>query len=66
MTEWILVVFVYAGPWAKGDSAALTTIPDFSTQAECMAAGELIKPMEKNTSKDFKYVCVKRTNPIKG
>lgn len=66
MAEWILVVFVYAGPWAKGDSVALATIPNFATQAECMAAGEVIKPMEKNTSKDFKYVCVKRTNLSKG
>lgn len=66
MTEWVLVVFVYAGVWAKGDSVALTNIPGFSTQAECMTAGNVIKPMEDSTSKSFKFVCIKRTDNTKG
>ena len=66
MTEWILVVFVYAGAFAKGDSVALTTIPGFPTQVECQTAGRFIQPMDEGTSKNIKFVCVKRTDNTKG
>lgn len=67
MTEWILVVLAYAGPWwSPGDSVAITSLPTFATQAECMQAGAAVHALEDGTKKKIKYVCVKRTNSSKG
>ena len=36
--EWVLLIYLYAGVFAKGDSVAVTTIPGYRTQIECEEA----------------------------
>lgn len=60
MTEWILIIAMYAGTLAATDSTALTTVPfTFKTVAECTAAGNKAKSME-TLIKTVKFVCVER------
>lgn len=55
----ILILFVYAGFWAQGDSVSLTS-QEFSTAAKCEAAGRAAKQLASGTKKDIRYVCVEK------
>ena len=57
---WVLVMYIYAGVWAKGDSVALHSIEGFSSQAACQQAGEAAKGFVKETSKEYRFVCVQK------
>jgi len=56
--EWILVLYIYAGPFAKGDSVALATIP-MQNQEVCEIAGKEAEMLTINTTKVTRHVCVK-------
>ena len=56
---WTLVVFIYAGMLAKGDSVALQTLPGWTTQASCEAAAKALSPLVSGTAKEIRTVCVK-------
>jgi len=56
--EWILVLYIYAGPFAKGDSVALATIP-MQNQEVCEIAGKEAEVLTINTTKVTRHVCVK-------
>ena len=56
--EWVLVVYIYAGAWARGDSVAMTTVPMIS-EAACHVAGEKLSPLVERTAKEVRFVCVK-------
>ena len=56
--DWMLVLYIYAGVWAKGDSVALTTIP-MATQAACEQAAKETESLVKSTAKDIRHACVK-------
>jgi hypothetical protein len=56
--SFILVLFLYAGSFSKGDSVALTSVPGFATEAACMAAGDKSQALVKNTLKDARFICV--------
>ena len=58
--SWILVMYIYAGVWAKGDSVAMNTIEGFSSIATCQAAGEKFKPLVNSTSKESRFVCLEK------
>ena len=58
--EWLLIVLVYAGPWAKGDSVSMWTVPGWTTQAECQRAGRELDPLVKASTKELRFVCVAR------
>jgi hypothetical protein len=58
MTTWILILCVYAGPWANGDSVSVTSVPGFGFEQECQRAGEAAKALTKGTKKETRYVCV--------
>ena len=58
--EWVLILYIYAGALAQGDSVALTHIPMSSEQA-CRTAGEAAGGLVKTTTKNVRYVCVKNT-----
>ena len=58
--SWTLVIFIYAGVLAKGDSVALTYIPGFKSEAACAAAGSVSKPLVKDTFKELRYVCFRQ------
>jgi hypothetical protein len=56
--EWVLVIYVYAGMWAKGDSVALTNVP-VATQELCISAGERLSGLTSGSSKTLRYECIK-------
>jgi len=56
--EWILVLYIYAGPFAKGDSVTLATIP-MQNQEVCEIAGKEAEVLTINTTKITRHVCVK-------
>ena len=56
--EWVLVLYIYAGVWAKGDSVAITTVP-MANLAACEKAGQSADSLVKGSAKDVRYVCMK-------
>jgi len=58
--SWILVVYIYAGVFAKGDSVSVTAIP-MPTEAVCMDAGKKAKPLVNDSAKELRFVCLKAT-----
>lgn len=58
--SYILVLYIYAGAFAKGDSVTLATVPGFKTEAECIAAGQKSAPLVKDSAKDLRFVCLKQ------
>lgn len=58
---YILIIAMWAGALAKGDSVAITsTAPAFITEQACVTAGkQAIKEFE-TVFKAVKFVCVKR------
>lgn len=59
MTTWVLIVFAYANMFADADdSVALTNVPGFVTQQQCIDAGAQVTKMAGG-HKDIKYSCVK-------
>jgi hypothetical protein len=60
MIEWVLVIFVHSGAMSKTDSVALTSIPGFSSAAECQAAGKESKKLTDRTIKGADFACLQR------
>lgn len=56
--EWVLVIYVYAGMWAKGDSVALTTVP-MATQELCIEARGELSDIVDGSSKVIVTKCVR-------
>lgn len=57
---WILILYIYAGAFAKGDSVTLASVPGFSSQVACEAAAKQGDKLVAGTSKEFRYLCVKQ------
>lgn len=57
--NWILIIYIYAGMLAKGDSVSVTSITGFESQALCAAAGDVGKPLVNGSAKDYRFVCVR-------
>lgn len=55
--EWVLVIYIYAGMWAKGDSVAITTVP-MTSESACQTAGEKLAPLVDGSSKEVRFVCL--------
>jgi len=58
--SWTLVIYIYAGVFAKGDSVAITHITNFKTEASCTAAGKATKPLVSGTAKELEFVCIRQ------
>jgi hypothetical protein len=58
MTEWILVMYIYAGILAKGDSVTMFAVPGYTSEKACMEAGPLAKPLVSGSAKDYRFVCL--------
>jgi hypothetical protein len=58
---WTLILFAHAGVMSNTDSMALTTVPGFRSQQECMAAGKTSEKMTTATTKVMKFTCVEVT-----
>jgi orotidine-5'-phosphate decarboxylase len=57
---WILVLYIYAGAFAHGDSVTLHSIPGFKTEADCKTAGEAGKILVSGSTKEYVYTCLKQ------
>ncbi len=58
--SWILVIYIYAGAFAKGDSVTITHVPGFKSEAHCAAAGNMTKPLVNGSSKELRFVCLRQ------
>jgi hypothetical protein len=54
---WTLVLLVYAGALSDSDSVAITNVPGFFSQQECIVAGDESKKMVGGTKKVLQYKC---------
>jgi hypothetical protein len=54
-----LIIYIFAGMLANGDSVAITNVPGFQTQSACEAAGKQTQSFVKGSAKEHRYVCVK-------
>jgi hypothetical protein len=57
---WVLVMYIYAGLLAKGDSVTLTSIPGFKTEAMCSEAGAVARPLVSGSTKEYRFVCLRQ------
>lgn len=57
---WTLIIYIYAGMLARGDSVALLSVPNFSTEAACVAAARKTSNFTDGSAKEFRFVCVKQ------
>ena len=57
---WTLVLYIYAGVLAKGDSVTLTPIQGFKTLEACQIAGKDSKPLVSGSAKELRFVCLKQ------
>jgi len=58
---WTLVLFAHVGMMSDKDSMALTSVPGFRTQQECVTAGKAAEKMAFGTTKVMKFICVEVT-----
>lgn len=61
MKTFILILFFHVGFMGDTDSNATTTVPGFTSQAECEQAGKDAGYLVKGTKKNLEYVCVTQT-----
>lgn len=55
----ILVIYIYAGFLAKGDSVTIDHIEGFKTQQECELAGDQLEDLVDGSTKEFEFKCIK-------
>lgn len=55
---YILVIYIYAGMLARGDSVALATVPGFTSAASCEAAGKETEKLGLGSAKVVRTVCL--------
>lgn len=59
--NWILVIYIYAGALASGDSVAITNVPGFTTRQACLRAGDEAKSLVSGANtKVYKFVCLQK------
>lgn len=56
--EWVLIIYIYAGALARGDSVALTQV-SMATQEACEKAAKDTEVLVKSSTKDIRHVCLK-------
>ena len=57
---WVLIIYIYAGMMAKGDSVALVSVPGFTNAATCEQAGKQTEKFVAGSMKEQRYQCVKQ------
>ena len=60
MSAFYLVLYIYAGVMAQGDSVAMVSVPQASLQA-CQESGEQAKKLVSGSTKTLRFICVKGT-----
>lgn len=59
---WILVIYIYAGMLAKGDSVTLLNAGEFASKAACESAGKAADPLVDGSAKDLRFVCLPKSS----
>ena len=59
MMEWVLVIYIYAGAWAKTDSVALTSVQMASEQVCRQAAKDAELLVKQPSLKEIRTVCLR-------
>lgn len=60
MGTWVLVVFLYAGALASGDSLTVTTVEGFSSEQACRSEGPKLKSLVSGTKKAYSFECIQK------
>lgn len=55
---WTLIIYIYAGVLARGDSVTLTQVDGFSTKQMCQESADLLEPLVSNSAKEIRTVCI--------
>jgi hypothetical protein len=53
-----LILYIYAGVMARGDSVTLYSVP-MQSLAVCEQAGKAAEGLVRGSLKEYRYVCVK-------
>lgn len=56
--SFILVMYIYAGTFARGDSVTITHIPNFQSRAACESAGKQSEKLVNGSAKEYRFVCL--------
>ena len=58
--SWVLVVYIYAGAFAKGDSVTITHIPGFTSEQACKSAAAPMNQLVDGSFKTIRTICVRQ------
>jgi hypothetical protein len=58
--SYILVMYIYAGVLANGDSVAINHIDGFSTIESCQQAGNSAARLVKGSAKEYRFICMEK------
>jgi hypothetical protein len=58
--NWILILYIYAGTFAHGDSVTLFAVPGFKAAADCERAASDSAALVADSFKVLKHVCVRQ------
>jgi hypothetical protein len=56
----VLIIYIFAGVFAKGDSVTVTSVPNFSSESQCIIAAKKVTEFTNGTTKDVRVICVKQ------
>jgi hypothetical protein len=56
--SFVLVLYIYAGMLAKGDSVAMQVIDGFTSKESCDVAGMHANELVKNSTKEYRFTCL--------
>lgn len=60
MSTWILVLYIYAGPMAEGDSVAMLQVSGFKSAQECGERGKTSERLTAGSTKVLRFVCLEQ------
>ena len=58
MMDWVLIIYIYVGPWSQKDSVTVTPVP-MATEQLCRQAAKDAEPLVKGTAKEIRTVCLR-------
>lgn len=54
---WVLLIYIYAGPLADGDSVAMQSVGGWMTEKSCNKAGEQAEALVNGSTKELRFIC---------
>lgn len=55
---WTLVIYIYAGAMAQGDSVTVTATP-MATEELCKQGGDALEGLVSGSTKVLRYACIR-------